>query len=634
VVRLFSPAGKTLGRYDTPNGPQGPEDISLISDTAGVYRIDVVPLGQTQSSAGRYEIKILELRAATEEELAAKKNRLALRAKGLALLDEVSESLQLIHLPETRVRVSLQAAQLLWSFDETRGRKFLGDAVEAVKEYLTKVDLEDQNYYQSYQIGMHLRQEVGLVLAVRDPETALSFLTATRILTDPNADQGMGRTNQELQLVITVANQMAPRDPKRALQIAEETLKNGYSSSLTETLARLRPLAPDSAAKLAGEIAAQLQGEKLLHNPEAANLAINLLRISGSPARGIQSAGTTTSPPNIALLSEQEYRDLFQKILSEALSYSSPATNNYSVERSSAQNLLSSLRSMSAEVEGFAPGRAAIIAKKANELDNPQQPDPWQKYQETVNKGSLDVALDATSHAPRAMRDQLYQQLSGRIAQTGDFVQARQILLDHIANPFQRQQALKNLEQQEIYSDIAKGKVEEGLQRLGNIHLLRERAMILNGVVNQIGNGQKLATGQQLLEEARSMLGASAQAEDQEQLNALLAIGRAFVRYDSKRGFEIVEPLLDQFNEMSTAATRLDGFGQQFYKDGELLMQNGNALANIANQLISSLGTLGVADFDRAKAGASRIERSEVRLPAFLALAQQAIFQRQATIRR
>jgi hypothetical protein len=58
VVRVFSPAGKRLGEFDSPNGTDGPENVSVIANAAGVYRIDVLPLGQNESPApGRYEIK-------------------------------------------------------------------------------------------------------------------------------------------------------------------------------------------------------------------------------------------------------------------------------------------------------------------------------------------------------------------------------------------------------------------------------------------------------------------------------------------------------------------------------------------------------------------------------------------------
>src|SRR5207244_12770820 len=112
---------------------------------------------------------------------------------------------------------------------------------------------------------------------------------------------------------------------------------------LFEVISRLRSTDPDTASKLQQQIAGKLKGESLLKNQEATNLAINLLRIAHSPAR---RPDATSSKTELALLSEQEYRDLFEKTLSEALSYSVPPSNVYSTERDTAQNILNSLKSM------------------------------------------------------------------------------------------------------------------------------------------------------------------------------------------------------------------------------------------------------------------------------------------------
>jgi hypothetical protein len=269
----------------------------------------------------------------------------------------------------------------------------------------------------------------------------------------------------------------------------------------------------------------------------------------------------------------------------------------------------------------------AAAEKKTNELNNPPDPQSrrWQKYQEKINNSALDAALEAVSQAPQEIRDQLYQQVSGRAAAAGDFSRARQILMDHVMNPIQRQQWLTSLEQQAIYNAVDRGKIEEALQSIGNLRTSKERANMLVQIVNQIGPGQKRAAALNLLEQARSLLGASLQAEDQEQMNALVQIALAFSRYDSKRAFAVVEPLLDQFNEMSAAAVALNGFGQQYYQDGELIMQNGNGVANTANQLILALGNLAQTNFERAKVDAERVQRPEVRIGALLAIAQEVI---------
>src|ERR1043165_5659888 len=416
IVRLFSPAGKSLGEFDSPNGTDGPENVSFIAKASGIYRINVLPLQEEgNTTAGRYEIKIKDLRAATKEELETIRYQDAIKVKGNALLVEVADSLEQIRLPETRAKLQIQVAQLLWDADEKRARKLVTEAIEGVKEYLASVDQGDQNYYQTYQTAMQLRGEVFTALATRDPELALDFLTSTRILTDPNLGQGGEHPDQERQLELSLASQMAAKNPKRALQIAEESLKKGYAYNLIDTLIRLRTADPDSAAKLAGEIADKLKGESLLKNLEATNLLVNLLRMSSpSRASGGRAPGSVGEEPMPSLLPEQEYIELFNRALSAALSFTPPPTNFYSNERNSAQTIVNNFKSMTAEMQKYAPEKTALLEKKETEFNTP--PDPqnrlWQKYQDTINNGTLDAALEEVGRAPAEMRDQLYQQVA------------------------------------------------------------------------------------------------------------------------------------------------------------------------------------------------------------------------------
>src|SRR5207244_411614 len=137
---------------------------------------------------------------------------------------------------------------------------------------------------------------------------------------------------------------------------------------------------PESAGRLAKEIAAKLQDEKLFKSSEAASLALNLLRFVRAPARRDPRATTNLAPADLPpaenepLLSEQEYRALFQKTVTDALAYNAPATNAYSQERNTVQNLLNSLKSMPSEMEAFAPGNLANIEKKQTELNLARDP--------------------------------------------------------------------------------------------------------------------------------------------------------------------------------------------------------------------------------------------------------------------
>ena len=92
-----------------------------------------------------------------------------------------------------------------------------------------------------------------------------------------------------------------------------------------------------------------------------------------------------------------------------------------------------------------------------------------------------------------------------------------------------------------IQSAINKGKIDEALAGIGNLHAARDRANMIGQMVNRIGAGQKRETVLSVLEQVRRMLGVSRRAEDQDQLNALLQTGMAFSQFDSGRAFEIIE---------------------------------------------------------------------------------------------
>jgi ketosteroid isomerase-like protein len=67
VVVVFDPSGKQIIEEDSPTGTQGQEKVMFQAQANGTYRIEVAPFDKS-ATAGRYEIKVEELRAATTEE--------------------------------------------------------------------------------------------------------------------------------------------------------------------------------------------------------------------------------------------------------------------------------------------------------------------------------------------------------------------------------------------------------------------------------------------------------------------------------------------------------------------------------------------------------------------------------------
>jgi hypothetical protein len=108
-------------------------------------------------------------------------------------------------------------------------------------------------------------------------------------------------------------------------------------------------------------------------------------------------------------------------------------------------------------------------------------------------------------------------------------------------------------------------------------------------------------------------------------METLLEIASKLGPRDVSRAFQIVDPLIGQFNEISAAAETMNGFGNDYYVNGELAISNDNPVASVANQLADTLATLAMFDFDRAKIAADGIQRTDVRLSVFLTISQRTL---------
>jgi hypothetical protein len=69
AARLLGPDGKQITRSDTESRLRGSETVEHVAEAEGDYRLVVQP-GRKEAPAGAYEIRIEELRAATENDRA------------------------------------------------------------------------------------------------------------------------------------------------------------------------------------------------------------------------------------------------------------------------------------------------------------------------------------------------------------------------------------------------------------------------------------------------------------------------------------------------------------------------------------------------------------------------------------
>src|SRR2546421_1712612 len=67
AVTLLGPDGKQIEAIDNPNGPTGPQPVSVLAKVSGLYRVEVLSPDK-RAHAGRYEVRIEALREATPED--------------------------------------------------------------------------------------------------------------------------------------------------------------------------------------------------------------------------------------------------------------------------------------------------------------------------------------------------------------------------------------------------------------------------------------------------------------------------------------------------------------------------------------------------------------------------------------
>jgi len=550
-----------------------------------------------------------------------------LEQKALGLLDDVIKDSESFKQAENRIRIRASAAYILWRYDEARARILFREAMVSLIDILKEPADEDPvEARKMFEGPKQLRAEMIQMLAQRDARLARELLRATRSPASQGGNAREGMEDFDRQMDLNLAEQIASSDPKLAAEIAQESLSKGFAYQLPGLVTAIREKDPEVAARLASDIMTKLRTEKLDSSREARNVAVSLLQIASEAAETDAKDNPKKTTP---LLDQTSLRELTEMVTAEALR--SPAQN---------ADMLSSLQSMMPVVEKYAPARVGQIRRKApvevvvDEDDETDGVEPVEvgKYRTLFEKGSADELLSAATKAPGGMREMLYQRAASKIMEDGDAERARQIINEKVQDPAQRKRMLAQLDQVSAAAAAEQGKVEQTRKILATLRTNEERAMLLTQLASgAAAKGQK-KIALQLLEEARAMLGQ--RAKNINQLGALLMIARAYAQLDPSRSLAILEPIVDQLNELLGAATVLGGFFvEELVRDDEIMLgplsmffSMGMASNVLLQQYIGDINTLARADFDRTKALVDRFQRDEIRTMMRLMLAQSILF--------
>jgi hypothetical protein len=574
----------------------------------------LIPLASAKSPADQSAAQAAEQKKVREER----------ERKAAAIVEEVIRETQSLKLPENRIRIQIALTDVLWTRDEQRARALFKDAVAGLGDLVAAVDGGDAEYSNLAHLPSQLRQEMLQVVAKHDARLALDFLRSTR----PTSLQQRqyGQPNVEAQLELRIAAEVAAKDSKEALRIGEEALKNGIDYESINLLYKLQPQDKPAAEKLLRDIMGRLRIEDFTKNPASLYIALILLR-TWSENNHVADPGVPRTTANISLanLDEQAARELSGIIINDAMNNGPGISPEYRLLSGHLPAVLQQLKPMMPEIERFWPARAGALTKKIGEFEkiNEAQQGPWAKYRELIQNGTPDALLEASKTAPPEIADNLAQQAAWKAFNQGDAAKAREIV-DKIADPRQRNEMTLNIDRQLALRATEQGTLAEARALLSRIPAPEERAgLLIQLAAKALAMGDK-ATAIQLLAEAQALLGY--RPRNYQQLGAQLQIARAYEPLDLNRSAAIVETAIDQLNELAAAAMVLNGFDlQQYFRDGEFVINGGNSMSTVVQEIAGELNSIGRDDFDRAKSVSELFQRGEMRVTALLEIAKGAL---------
>lgn len=561
----------------------------------------------------------------------AKKAREERDKKAFALVDQIIRESESLRLPENRIRINIALADSLWPRDEKRARLLFKQALAALSEVTAAAaDTNDREYLP--QLPQQLRQEILQVAGNHDPALALEFLRATRPASPRS--QPYSQPNYEAQLEMRLAMQVADKNPKEALAVAEDSLKLGLGQEATSLLYNLNSRDKAAGETFLNDILKQIRSGESSKSQAAPYIALTLLRnwIDSNRAAPDQAAGQP-SGQSLAGLNVNTARELSGIIINAILNDSSTAGGNagatvidggFDVYTYPGQllGIIQQMKSMLPDVEKLSPARFPALNRKIAEFEkfNEAQRGPWVKYQQLSQTGTAEEMMRAATTAPPGVSDALLQQAAWKAVGQGDTDVAHRII-EKIADPEQRRQMELNLARRSFERAQSESKLAEARALLSRFPP-EERAVLLAQLATSVAAQNKPAA-LSLLSEAEGLLGD--RALNYQQLRAQLHLANAYEQIDPGRSAGLVQKAINQLNELAVAALVLNGFDlQQYFRDGELVINGGNGLHEMAQESAQRLASMSRQDFDRAKAIAEEFQRPEMRLMALLQIAQAA----------
>ena len=541
--------------------------------------------------------------------------RQELEKKTLALLNDVASAAWSLKLPENRLYIISNTADLLWTVDEKRARTLYWEALNSINlitpsqparntdERVTKAERE--KILLAYLSTFTLKQVLLRKIARRDSQLALEMLRATRQVA-PRLIGSEFPLPDDRQLEQEIASEVAGRDPAHALQVARESLAKGLSFELFNLLYQLNQKDSEKASEFAGDIIAKLRTTNVATDFRASSIGVRLLESSRIP--DATPARSSDAPKPLTLNNEQK-RELVEVLTDAALS------------KSANSNLLYDISDVMPEIQEFFPERRTALERKLstfNETLTKRQRDQ-NTYNTLIRRGMPEEIVRVAATANDDEREHLYRQAAIIASFRGSTESFRDFVNKEVNDQGDQRKILDVLDNEEISLAAHRKQIDELKKLLPKIRRKEERVRAMAEVALMLKEKGEDAEAATLLDEAATLIKTDLKSETQS--NALLTLLCAYAVVDPPKAFALAERTVDQANSQISLLMLVDKVIKSgAVKKSEIVLEQGGIMSvdSIVFRYAKGVAALAKTDFNRTRALADRFERNELRVLARL----------------
>lgn len=552
-----------------------------------------------------------------------------LKEKALNLLSNLVRESEQFSLPHNRIQARTSVAGLLWESDEKQARTLFQNAVAELIAMLGQIpsetpEAEGENYekYLILNDVKNLRNELLLTIAAHDSKLALEALQA---LSRKNAD-GLNIFEDDQALELSLATEIAAKDPKQAYEIAKNNLENGLNYNLFSALEDIYKKDAELGTKLAQDIVSKIKSkDSTVSSPyeygsNSANRMSNSADVVNRGTTGIQRAGFVVNAWEV-----QSFLDTIKKLNRQAAKdkKSNLLTDNEIKElieilarKYVRQPYLSSyeVSKIMPEIAKYFPAQAQAIKSKIgpgetttlNDLIN------GQAFQIEIEEKSADEILQLIEKKSVAERDELYRAAAQK-AFTDGAIQDAKKFYGKIKTKREHDYLDKQIDMALPLALAEKGDMGEVRQILARLKSPEERIEILTSLAINVAKGGDKKTASNLLDEAHSMY--SGKMKTRKNLASIVQLAQASAVLIPDQSFSLLEANINYFNDIISAAILLSEFNEYgTVKDDELRLDSVEAESyRNAPKAVQLIKNLSAADFEKTVGLVEKFSRSEVR---------------------